>query len=311
MAKTFLITSHIRGDGDSFGSALALSRVLRHARKRAVTSIDSQVPDIYAFLPGVQDIRPPSRVRRDFDVAVTLDTPTPGRLGAVESLLSRCSTLINIDHHRTNTHFADINWVDIKASSVGEMVYKLIRALGFCLDRVSAENLYAAIVTDTGRFCYENTTPESLRMAADLMEGGLDFVHVTRQVYQSTTREVFALRALAMETIQFADKGLIATMTVTKRMFAKSGAHPINTQDFVDIPRSIKGVSVAVLFQEMEKAGWVRASLRSDLRLEADKVAAQFGGGGHARAAGCEIHGTIAQVRHRVLAAIRARMKRS
>jgi phosphoesterase RecJ-like protein len=333
-AKTFLITSHIRADGDSIGSALALAHALRKAGKSAVTCIDSQVPEIYRFLPDIRLIVPPSKmflpigrqgrqalmpalpacrsaktlIRRPFDVGVSVDTPTRERLGAVQPLLDRCGTVISIDHHRTTKLFGDINWLDPRISSVGEMIFRVLKVLHLKIDDTVAQNLYTAIVTDTGRFTYSNTSPASLRIAADLMEAGLDFSEIARNVYQSTTREVFALRALAMETVHFAAGGRIGIMVVTRAMFKKAKASPINTQDFVDIPRSIKGVSVAVLLTEMEKPGWVKVSLRSDRTLESDKVAALFGGGGHARAAGCEIQDTIEAAHKRVLSAIKARL---
>ena len=310
-AQSFLVSSHIRGDGDSIGSVLALVRALRKAGKTAVAAIDSEIPDIYRFLPGALQIFPPSQVKRRFDVAVALDTPTRERLGATQALLPRCGAVITIDHHRTTQPFGDINWLDPRISSVGEMVFRLLKALRLRMDDAIAQSLYTAVVTDTGRFTYSNTTPSSLRIAADLMEAGLDFSEVARNVYQSTTRQVFALRALAMKTVHFAAGGRIGIMMVTRAMFRETRAHPINTQDFVDIPRSIKGVSVAVLFQEMEKPGWVKVSLRSDRTLEADKVALLFGGGGHARAAGCEIQGNIKDAHKRVLAAIKARRKKA
>jgi phosphoesterase RecJ-like protein len=307
-ARSILVTSHIRGDGDSFGAALAAAHALGKAGKAVTTSIDSQVPDIYLFLPGVKGIVPPSKVRQRFDLVLALDTPTLDRLGGVKSLLGGGARVVNIDHHRTNVRFGNVNWVDVKASSVGEMIFRLIRALRLRIDDAVAQNLYTAIVTDTGRFTYENTTPASLRIVAELIEAGVEFTEIARNVYQSTTPEVFALRALAMKGMRFVAGGRVGVMRVTRTMFKKSGARPINTQDFVDVPRSIKGVSVAVLLTDMEKPGWVKVSLRSDRSLEVDKVAALFGGGGHARAAGCEIRGTIQQVSNQVLAEITARL---
>lgn len=304
------MTSHIRADGDSIGSTLGLGRALCKAGKKVVMTMDSAVPDIYQFLPDLKRLVKPSSVNGQFDVGLVLDTPTRERLGAAADLLKRCAVVVVMDHHRTCVPFGNINWVDEHISSVGEMVFRVLKALRVPMDDGVAQNLYTAIMTDTGRFTYDNTTPASLRIAAQLMEDGLDVGEVARHVYQSISREVFALRAMAMETLRFEVGGRVGIMTVTRAMFKKTRTQPINTQDFVDIPRSIKGVSVAVLLVEMmDKPGWVKVSIRSDRTLAADEVARVFGGGGHARAAGCEIEGTLGEARKQVLAVIRANWK--
>jgi len=306
-----LICSHIRLDGDGIGSALGLAHVLRGMGARPHVVSDSRIPEAYSFLPGADQVGTSAlALRNDYDGVVVLDVPERSRLGALRDRLPAGRPVISIDHHPANARFGHVNWVATDRSSVGEMLCELAGPEGWAISPEAATCLYVAIITDTGRFTYQNTTAASMRAAADLIDLGADHVRAARELYRSISPGVARLHASALHTLHFRSGGRVAVMHLTRRMFDETGVSPIDTQDFAAIPGSVRGVQAGVLLREMSEANpdapRVKVSLRSREGLDVRAIAARFGGGGHAAAAGCEVAGTVEQAEDAVAAALDA-----
>lgn len=300
------ITSHINIDGDGLGAMLALRELLRAQGRAAEMLLDSEIPRLYRFLAGWQDIGSTGKAagRRGFTL-VALDCADTHRMGRVEPLLADAGVSVNIDHHQSNTDWGDVVWVDGAVSSTSEMVFTLAEHCGVALAGAAAEALYTGIITDTGRFCHTNTTASCLRAAAALVERGVDAGRMGELLYKSLDHSVLQLRTLALNTLKLAFGGRVATMEIRPEMFQQTGTRPIDTQEFVDIPAGIGGVELAVLLRDVPETGHTKVSLRSTGQTDVSALAQQFGGGGHRNAAGFELAVQIDEARSRVLEAVR------
>lgn len=237
-----------------------------------------------------------------FEVAITLDTPNMDRLGKTVRIVPKETILINIDHHISNENFADLNWVCPDASSTGEMVYYYFKETHQQITDKIATALYTSILTDTGRFVHSNTTPKSLRIASDLIEHGADPAHIAKHIYQTNTYEILKLQSMAIDKLKLEANGQIAVTWLTKNMIRDSNLNDdIDTQLFIDIPSSIQNVSVALLLKEMEDSSDIKVSLRSKNNVDVNRIAQRFGGGGHLKASGCEIPGSIEEVHKKIV----------
>jgi len=291
-ARRPLLVSHIRLDGDALGSELGLFHILK-ARGRSPHAVnDSAIPQVYQFLPGAGEVGTSAAdLRDDYDLAVVLDVPTRERAKAILERLPRGLPLVSIDHHPPMERIGEAAWVDPTRSSVGEMVYLLASAGGWPIPPDAATCLYAAILTDTGRFTFANTTSAALRAAAGLVDLGAQHTLAGEQIYQQTSRALLALRAAALGTLALHADGKVAVMKLTLDMLARAGVDPVDTQEMADDPRSVAGARVGVLLREMDASGKVKVSLRARSGTDIEPVARKFGGGGHHQAAGCEIAG--------------------
>lgn len=313
--RTFLVILHVRPDGDSIGSSLALGLALRKLGKEVTLVRADEIPANMAFLPGVERFVPWQEVRGDHDVAVLLDCGDQGRIGAAGELLGRARTVLNIDHHLSNACYGDVNYIEPEAAAAGEVLYRILGDLGVELDEAIATALYVAIATDTGSFRYENTSAETHEIAAELLRRGVRPGEVGRRVWEE--RPVSSLRLLerALARLEVSGDGLAAWTELTREDFARAGAAPWESEGVVNYPRTLRGVEVAALFIEEaapgpEGPGEVKVSLRSNAWVDVSRIAAVFGGGGHARAAGCTVPGALAEVKERVLAEVRAALAR-
>jgi phosphoesterase RecJ-like protein len=305
-----LLTSHERVDGDGVGAELAMYLLLRRMGKKACVVNDGEIPAVYRFLPGAKEAAVcPEGWPNDFDLCIALDTATPDRLGKVQKKLPHGMPIVNIDHHYSNTNFGSVNWVSDDFSSAGEMVYHFMRANNLEITADMAACLYTAIITDTGRFCFSNTRAATYEAAADLIKCGADPAEISRQVYRAERLAVVKLKTLCMSTLQTALGGKVAMMHVTDEMHHATGTTHLDTQDFVDIPKAIAGVEVGILFRQIDRDGKTRVSLRTEGGVNADKIAAEFGGGGHRRAAGCTHNVGIEDARKAVLAVVERHLK--
>ena len=293
-ARCVLLTSHERVDGDGIGSELALMHMARGAGVECVIINDEAIPVEYEFLPGAEKICKISDGRQDeFDLVVSLDSASLERLRKVKDRLPKGVKIINIDHHISNTQYGDINWVGHEASSTGEIIFNLAQANGIAITPEIATCLYTAIITDTGRFCYSNTSSHTHLAAAELVRCGASPSEISRQIYRAERSNVLRLRQLALATLELSADGQIACIDVAAEMHRQTGTKYQDTHDFVDMPKSIKGVEVALLFREIAEDGKTRVSMRSEGRIDMNTLAQKFGGGGHKRAAGCTIDGSI------------------
>lgn len=300
------ILSHVRPEGDTLGSALACHLALKALGKEVATFNPDPVPKNLRALPGAGEVIRANRLPRPFDCYLVVDATDPSRVGGLLNGVPTGSVVINIDHHISNTHFGTYNWVDPDAAATGEMIYYLIQEMGLALSRDVATNLYVAILTDTGSFHFANTTPRALRTAAMLVEAGVVPHEVAGLLFDQ--REAGELRVLGtlLTRMQLSPDGRVAWIEVTQDVVGQDGAYKDALEDLINYPRSVKGVEVAVLFRE-EGAGEVRVSLRSKGNVDVAAVARSFQGGGHKKAAGCTVVGSLVEVRERIFGEVRRR----
>ncbi len=296
-----LISVHRNPDGDALGSQLALMLALGKLNKSAEAQNIDPVPEIYRFLPKSEKIRTGNTVPTKYDAVIVLDSE-PSRTGLFEDGYP-ADTLINIDHHVTNPREWKFTWLDTSASATGEMVYELIKQLGIDADREIALCLYTAIFTDTGSFRYSNTTPKSMRIAAEQVEAGADPWLVTENVYESFAYRRLKLLGYVLADMERSEDGRIAWVVVTEDLYHRCGASSEDTENFVNFVRTVKGVEVAVLFRQTGSSQY-KISLRSKGRVDLSGVAQSLGGGGHKNAAGSVLDGGLEEVKKRVLDAV-------
>ena len=287
-ATDVALACHVSPDADALGAMLGLSAFLRERGVRTVCSYGNEpldVPRWASLLPGSDELVPPSAYPEAPDVMVTCDCASFDRLGPLGSPASRARELVWIDHHRSNDGSGTIRLVDGDASSTCELVFRLIETMGGPIDRDVAVCLYAGLVTDTGRFQYQATTPETLRIAARLREHDFDHATLVRALYED--QEPGALRLLAVALGRMAegsDPGVVWTY-VTQADFAEARVRPGDTDDVIDVLRTARGPDVAVVLKQ-QRDGRFKVSMRSRGAHDLSAVAAALGGGGHRLAAG-------------------------
>ena len=296
----FLLLTHKDPDLDGIGSMLALGNALKNQGKKVVLFSETQLLPPLSNVKGAEEIVCELDFKEKFDATVTLDCSDVNRLGKVKDVVISNRPLINIDHHETNNHFGDINLVVVDCSSTGELVFNLIKKAQFSINTFIAEDLFAAIQADTGCFKYENTTPESLRIAAELMEYGVSPWDVYRNINEQYTTSVLKLLELALGTIELYHNGRLGIMSITFDMIKKAGAYPGDSEKFISYPRFIVGVEIAALIKQVGDNNY-KFSLRSNGNINVAMLAANFGGGGHARAAGFECSGELSVVKKRFI----------
>ena len=290
--RSFLLITHKDPDADGIGSMLALGKALLNGRKDVVLFTKEPLGAPLDLLEGAEKIVQRFDYGRDFDAVVALDCAEMARLGILPLFLKTGKTLINIDHHETNALFGDLNLVDTQSSSTGELVFKVIDRMGLPVDSEVAENLFVAIQTDTGSFRYHNTTSASLKIAAEMVEYGVNPWEVSRKIIDRYEPSRLRLLKKALGTIEFHHEGKVGMMVLSSDMFKKANAHQDDSERFVDYPRFVSGVEIAVLIRETGGNNY-KFSLRSNNKVNVARLALLFGGGGHVRAAGFECHGYI------------------
>lgn len=302
------IISHFRPDGDAIGSTLALGLALRAMGKDVWLWNEDGVPARYAFLAGSELIQQlPEGVPAVLELLLCVDTGDFKRLGdRAAALFADFPCIANIDHHATNSCYGHVNVVEGGDSACGFVLYKILRAMGAPITREIAAALYTAINTDTGSFQYSSTTPADMRAVAELMETGIDIADINRRVYQEKPLTELRVTAEVIANMVVEAGGQLSHYSMTTASKERMGLSLEDTKDLVDIIRVVSGVRVAIIFEELGD-GRIRMSLRSkDPAFSVADIATQFGGGGHAMAAGIRMRGELCDVRERVLNAIRA-----
>ncbi|HZE56793.1 MAG TPA: bifunctional oligoribonuclease/PAP phosphatase NrnA [Chthoniobacterales bacterium] len=299
--QTFAVLSHVRPDGDALGSQLGLGLSLSKLGKTVMVRNEDGLLEKYGFLPGGEFLQMPLSEPQDFDVAIALDTATQSRLGTATSLVRSARTWINIDHHPSNPRYGDLVYIDSNAPATGQILFELIQTQGLPMDAAIAENLFVAISTDTGSFQYPNTTARTFEIGAELLRCGVNVGRVSQLLYESYPRRRAELLRELLGTMRFEGRGKVASFSLSLETAGKLGAQPEDNEGLIDHIRAIKGVVVAVFFEELPE-GKVRVSMRS--KSEAADVCAiceKFGGGGHKLAAGARVRGSLAEVEEKVL----------
>jgi len=296
-----LMLGHVHPDADVLGTLLALGVALEAAGWSVTYGGPHPAPGALSFLPGVERYRILPSVAGPLDVAVLTDCPNPGRTeGLIDQTKAAASVVVNIDHHPDNRRYGHVNWIDTSAAATGEMVYRLLVALGLPLTPGIATNLYTAIHTDTGSFRYSNVTPDTFRIAAELVAAGAEPAVVSSALYERRATDSLRWLGESLARVEVSDDGQVAWLALP------GGAVPetfIESEELVNYPRSIASVRVACLLRE--RGDTVKVSLRGKGDVNVNQIAARFGGGGHPNAAGFTVPGTLGPVTRDVLAAVR------
>jgi phosphoesterase RecJ-like protein len=295
----FLVVTHENPDGDALGSLLATTIALRQLGKDVAMYLAGAgaLPREYAFMPldGLLRELPADMEERTL---VAVDCAKADRMGPDTSPIDRAQRVVNIDHHHDNSRFGDVNLIVADASSTGEVLRDVFAAVGVELTPEIAEPLYIALVTDTGRFQYTNTTPKSLRLAAELVEAGADIHAVFQQVYESVEFAKLKLLARALERARVLEGGLIVVSYLVRTDFAEVGAAEPYSEGIIDYLRAVEGAELAALIREPPRDDAERrVSLRASIdELDVSAIARSFGGGGHRQAAGFSSEASIDEI---------------
>jgi phosphoesterase RecJ-like protein len=304
------ITTHVNPDGDGLGSEVGLIHLLKAQGINAVVTNPSPTPERYRFLfrdlPGVDRSQEAVKELRKADQILVLDIADVGRLGMLsQTVLERGVPVACVDHHVSQGHLPDgARYVDAEASATGELIYQLAVANNWPLTPLAARALYVAILTDTGAFRFSNTKPAVLRAAAALLEAGLDPEQIYLDVYASAPEGRARLLSETLQTLVVEPEQGLAWVTVPPGALERLGATADDLDGIVEVPRSINGVRMALLFREIA-SGRVKVSLRSVGTVDVAEFPRPFGGGGHTKASGLSMEGSLAAVQATVLAAAR------
>jgi phosphoesterase RecJ-like protein len=302
--RRFMITSHVRPDGDSTGSSLALYWTLKALGKEPCVIMRDPIPYAYRELPGAQEIIVRPAVDEAFDAAFVIecsDIDRPALPGLEKQFV------VNIDHHSTTVSFGQINWIDSTAAAVGEMIYNLCKALGVTVNQPIAECVYTALLTDTGSFHYANTTERTFKIASELVRRGARPAHIARALYDSQPYTKIKLLGVVLSTLQRDETGRIAWVAMTRDMMSSVGATEDDLDGIVSHPLSIEDVEAVAFFKELQP-GHFRISLRSKGGVDVSKIAERFGGGGHKNASGCAISGKLEMAEQHILSCLQSAM---
>ena len=294
--------SHVRPDGDAFGSQLALGLSLRELGKNVTLWNEDGLLEKYSFLPGGDLLTTPPTAPQSFDLAVALDTATQVRLGTALPAV-RTEKWINIDHHPSNPRYGDLVHIDSSAPATGQILFELITAQNLPLNRKIAENLFVAISTDTGSFQYPNTTARTFEIGGALVQCGVDVGRVSQLLYENYPRRRTELLRELLGTMRFEADGKIASFSLSLKVAAELAVKPEDNEGLIDHLRAIHGVIVAIFFEELLE-GKVRVSMRSkDKAADVSAICQRFGGGGHTLAAGARLRGTLMEAEQKILEA--------
>lgn len=297
-SKSFLITAHVSLEGDALGSELATYALLKKLGKKAVICNNDHTPPIYKFLPNSGIIKNALN-KNEFDVAMVLDCSDSSRTGKIKDYLTLANCVINIDHHISNTFFGDINWVDPKASSACQMLYKLCKATK-TMDRHIALCLYTGIFTDTGNFTYANTTKETHKIVSNLMHYGVSPRLIYQNVHSLCEDKDLKLIGKIISTLKFDTSRKICWAIIDNW---EDKDYDL-TEVIFSIMRLLKNVEVLILFKRIEK-NKIRVNFRSRPTVDVNKIAQFFGGGGHKSASGTSMEGDLAKVEKKVISFVR------
>jgi phosphoesterase RecJ-like protein len=307
--QRFLLTTHIRPDGDGLGSMLALAETLQRRGRQVQMVIASTFPPRYRFLDPhghIEQFALPGESWRGADAAVVLDTGTWNQLGNFGPFLQSVSVdKVVIDHHQTQDDLGAVSLVDTTAEATGRLVYEAITALGEPLSPAAASALFVALAMDTGWFRFSNASPATYALASRLVEAGARPEILYEELFERSTLARLKLTGLVLERLQVAEGGQVAYTEIRREDYGATGATPQDSEDLVNFTRSLAGVEVGLFFMEQPRGG-VKVSFRSRSRVDVSRLAEQFGGGGHRLASGAVVETSLPEARRRVLEAVRA-----
>ena len=308
-----LISGHLSPDGDALGSMIALARLLRGVGFDAWATADLNALGKPGFLEGVADLIPIRRLKRQrkFDLFIAVDCGAFERMPAEVRPVAERLPKLCIDHHVTNDGtFADVSIVDPAASSTGEIIWRFAKWNEWPLDRAIAEALWVAIVTDSGRFAYDSTRPGTLRAAGDLLKHGVRTALINDIIYGTFSRKAIGLKRIAWRSLHVWKNRKVAEVTLTREDFRAVRGTKADAEDIIEIPRSVVRNEIALFFYQIpDRTKEIRCSIRTRGEWDATQLAAKFGGGGHVKAAGCTITGSMGAAKRQMRAAVKELLK--
>ena len=304
-SQTIVLACHVNPDGDALGSMLGLALALLPLGKTLTCLSEDGVPAILTFLPGAELVHQTTD-QTEFDLALVVDSGDLPRVGStVQPVIGRARRVVDIDHHVTSGAFGDIRVLDARAASTAEIVYALLLTLQAPITPQIATCLFTGILTDTGSFRFQNVTPNTLTVAAALLEAGAPPAFISEQVFENRTFAATQLLGCALASLQKTPDGKIVWAQITARNFAETHATDQDTEGIVSYVRGVQNTEVGILFREMAGGG-VRVSLRSRDTVNVAEIAAQFGGGGHKMASGCTVNLPLADAEKAVIQAVQS-----
>lgn len=303
-ANKIVILTHENPDGDAIGSSLGLSLALKQLDKN-VDVIIPEFPKIFDFLPDTENIKKESD-EEVYDLAIALDCSDIQRLNGFAKYFEDAKVKIVIDHHGKNKMFGDYNYVDPVAPACAQILIAMLEYFNIDITKEIGTCLIAGIITDTGGFRYSGVTTETFEFASWILSKGINISEIYRKVLQTKTKTNFELTKLAMERMEFLENEKISYTYITKEDEERIGTQHGDHEGLVEIGRDVEGVEVSVFIREAEKG--YKVSLRSNEYVDVADVCFMFGGGGHLRAAGCTINGTLEQVKQKILTELKARI---
>jgi len=300
--KNFILSAHVSPEGDCVASLLAMDSLLQKIHKPSFILCQDPIPASLQFLENGRwhTVQEHSNQIPKFDAGIVVDCPTLERIGQVKDVIRAAKPLlINMDHHISNKSFGDINFVNVKAAACGELIYDLFKALQVPLSEEDCRTIYVSLSTDTGSFRYSNTTAKTHEIVADLLRHGLNIETLNESLYENMPRRKVELFRVFLSHIEFNENDSVASAILREEDLKKTGCAKIDLEGFVEYMRSIHGIKVSFLVTEQGKES--RISFRSKGSFDVNKLAGNFGGGGHAKASGCTIQASADEAKKQIL----------
>ena len=304
-SRSILVVSHTNPDGDAIGALLATGLALKAIDKKVKMYNESAIPAVYRFLPSIKSISHQIDASEAFDTTVVLDCGAFERVGGLAHLINQSPLIINIDHHMTNTRFGDQQLIDPNACATSELIYRIIKQLKVAFNCPMATAIYTGILTDTGSFRFSNTNQAAFAICAEMIASGANPYEVAQHVYGHYSLGRIKLLNLALDSLEISPNGKMSIMTLTQQMLKLTRTQAEDIDGIINYARRIEDVEVAVLIHEMESNTTAQnngrrnyhVSLRSDGSVNVAGIAAHFGGGGHANAAGFSLVASLREIK--------------
>lgn len=298
----FLVVSHMQPDGDAAGSTFAAAWMLHSLGKQFTVINEGLMPEKFMYMAGPlpiinYELTPPER---KFGCIISVDCADFGRIGKVHEIFETNALLLNVDHHATNDLFGQTNLVRVEAAATVEVLYDLAVELSVPFNNELNVCIYSGLLTDTGGFRYSNTSPKVLKIAADLLDRGVQGHELAERLLETMTYGQVSLLKKSLNTLSFAHDKRVAWLSVTLDDLTTTEASNEDMDGLVHYARNVEGVEVGLLFKE-KKPGVIKVSLRSSGNADVAEIAMRFGGGGHVKAAGCTIMGSMEEAVERIV----------
>ncbi len=307
-SKNILITSHVNPDGDTLGSMCGLySAILEKFKKKCDMIAISKIPDVYSYLPHLSEVKSVEDVdkSREYDLVINVDVASIERICDAQILFEKSKFTVNIDHHKTNNSYADLNFINADASSTGEVLLNCFQNMDWKINLDTAICLYTAILTDTGSFRFDNTKPSTFEAASKLVEIGVNPSDIYKKVYESDSKTLVMFQSHCISKAKFLEDDKIAYTLVYKKDMEKFSAGDDCMEGLTEKLRAIVTTRVAFVAKEM-KSGGTKISMRSKF-ADVAEICEVFGGGGHKFAAGCTIKAPVEEAAKKIINEIKKR----